>query len=154
MNFRDELARIIAGDPRYSIEAYAFVLEALNYAKYVKLKAKARDRGKSRSKEADRQRLPSAQESKKTRVSGHVTGQELCDSIRKLALRQFGSMAATVLDHWGVRSTSDIGDIVYNLIAAGDLEKTPNDSRTDFDEVFDFDTALKPKFSLPAKDPA
>ena len=27
MNFRDELARIIAGDPRYSIEAYAFVLE-------------------------------------------------------------------------------------------------------------------------------
>jgi uncharacterized repeat protein (TIGR04138 family) len=143
MNFRDELARIIAGDPRYSIEAYAFVLEALNYAKYVKLKAKARDRGKSRSKEADRQRLPSAQESKKARVSGHVTGQELCDSIRKLALRQFGSMAATVLDHWGVRSTSDVGDIVYNLIAAGDLEKTENDSRADFNGVFDFESVFR-----------
>jgi uncharacterized repeat protein (TIGR04138 family) len=152
MNFRDELARIIAGDPRYSIEAYAFVLEALNYAKYVKLKGKARDRDKSRSRESDRRRLPSSQESKKTRVSAHVTGRELCDSLRKLALRQFGSMAATVLYHWGVRSTSDIGDIVYNLIAAGDLEKTPNDSRTDFDKVFDFETALKPKFSLPAED--
>ena len=40
MNFRDELARIIASDPRYSIEAYAFVLEALNHAKHQKLKAK------------------------------------------------------------------------------------------------------------------
>jgi uncharacterized repeat protein (TIGR04138 family) len=68
-----------------------------------------------------------------------------------LALRQFGLLAATVLGHWGVRSTSDIGEIVYNLIAAGDLEKTPTDSRSDFDNVFDFETALKPK-TLPATD--
>ena len=70
MNFRDELARIIAGDPRYSIEAYAFVLEALNHAKYVKLKRKARDRDKSRSREPDRQRRPSSSQSKKTRGFG------------------------------------------------------------------------------------
>jgi uncharacterized repeat protein (TIGR04138 family) len=152
MNFRDELARIIAADPRYSIEAYAFVLEALNYAKYVKLKGKARDRDKSRSNEPDRQRRLSSSQSKKARVSGHVTGREVCDSVRRLALRQFGSMAATVLNHWGVRSTSDIGDMVYNLIAAGDLEKTPSDVRSDFDAVFDFETAFKPKFSLPAED--
>ena len=44
MNFRDELARIIAGDPRYSIEAYAFVLEALNHAKHQKLKGKRNGR--------------------------------------------------------------------------------------------------------------
>jgi uncharacterized repeat protein (TIGR04138 family) len=152
MNFRDELARIIAGDPRYSIEVYAFVLEALNHAKYVKLKRKARDRDKSRSGEPDRQRRPSSSQSKKAPVSGHVTGRELCDSVRRLALRQFGSMAATVLSHWGVRSTSDIGDIVYNLIAAGDLEKMPSDSRSDFDEVFDFAKALKPKFALPSEE--
>ncbi len=152
MNIRDELARIIAGDPRYSIESYAFVLEALNYAKYVKLKRDARNRDKSRSNETNRQRRPSSSQSKKARVSGHVTGRELCESVRKLALRQFGSMAATVLNHWGVRSTSDIGDIVYNLIAAGDLEKTPSDTRSDFDQAFDFETALKPKFSLPAED--
>ena len=74
-----------------------------------------------------------------------MTGRELCEAVRRLALRQFGLLAATVLGHWGVRSTSDIGDIVYNLIAAGDLEKTPSDSRSDFDNVFDFETALKPK---------
>jgi uncharacterized repeat protein (TIGR04138 family) len=61
-------------------------------------------------------------------------------------------MAATVLSHWGVRSTSDIGDIVYNMIAAGDLEKMPSDSRSDFDEVFDFAKALKPKFALPSEE--
>jgi uncharacterized repeat protein (TIGR04138 family) len=150
MNFRDELARIIASDPRYSIEAYAFVLEALNHAKHQKLKAKGRDRDKERSTEPDQEGRASSSSSKKSRVTGHVTGRALCEAVRKLALRQYGLLGATVLNHWGVRSTSDIGDIVYNLIAAGDLEKTPSDSRSDFDNVFDFDTALKPKAPKPA----
>jgi uncharacterized repeat protein (TIGR04138 family) len=145
MNFRDELARIIASDPRYSSEAYAFVLEALNHAKHQKLKGKVRGDDKGHTAEPDRDRSGSSSSSKKSRVSGHVTGRALCEAVRRLALRQYGLLGATVLDHWGVRSTSDIGDIVYNLIAAGDLEKTPSDSRSDFDNVFDFETALKPK---------
>ena len=146
MNFRDELARIIASDPRYSIEAYAFVLEALNHAKHQKLKAKrARTATTIALPSQTKYVAPSSSSSKKARVSGHVTGRMLCEAVRKLALRQYGLLAATVLNHWGVRSTSDIGDIVYNLIAAGDLEKTPSDSRSDFDNVFDFDTALKPR---------
>jgi uncharacterized repeat protein (TIGR04138 family) len=145
MNFRDELARIIAGDPRYSIDAYAFVLEALNHARHQKLKGKARDRDDKHTPEPDREQRPSSTPSKKSRVSGHVTGRKLCEAVRKLALRQYGLLAATVLNHWGVRSTSDIGDIVYNLIAAGDLEKTSSDSRSDFDDVFDFDTDLRPR---------
>ena len=150
MNFRDELAKIIASDPRYSIEAYAFVLEALNHARHQKLKAKGSDRDKERSSEPERERRASSSSSKKSRVSEHVTGRALCEAVRKLALRQYGLLAATVLDHWGVRSTSDIGDIVYNLIAAGDLRKSPSDSRADFDNVFDFETALKPRPPQPA----
>jgi uncharacterized repeat protein (TIGR04138 family) len=145
MNFRDELARIIATDPRYSIEAYAFVLESLNHARHQKLKGKARGHDHEPSSDPDRDRRASGSPSKKARVSGHVTGGKLCEAVRKLALRQYGLLAATVLNHWGVRSTSDIGDIVYNLIAAGDLEKTPSDSRADFDNVFDFDTDLRPQ---------
>ena len=57
-------------------------------------------------------------------------------------------MALTVLRLWGIRSTSDIGEIVYNLIASGDLEKTPTDSRVDFDHVFDFDAAFRRDFVL------
>lgn len=144
MNFRDELARVIAQDPRYSIDAYAFVLESLNHARQEKLKARGRLRGKRRTTEPAGEHRAEAAGSKKTRKSGHVTGSELCQSLRKLSLNQFGLLAATVLEHWGVRTTSDIGDIVYNLIEAGDLEKTPSDSRADFDNVFDFNSALRP----------
>ncbi len=77
-----------------------------------------------------------------------MTGRELCDSVRKLALSQYGLLAAAVLGHWGIRSTSDIGEIVYNMIATGDLEKTPSDSRSDFNNVFDFATALRPKLAI------
>jgi uncharacterized repeat protein (TIGR04138 family) len=154
MNFRDELARIIANDPRYSIEAYAFVLEALNHARHQKHKAKGHDRDNERSSEPDPEGDASSSSPKKSRVSEHVTGRALCEAIRKLALRQYGLLAATVLNHWGVRSTSDIGDIVYNLIAAGDLKKSPSDSRADFDNLFDFETALRPRPPQQAGGPA
>jgi uncharacterized repeat protein (TIGR04138 family) len=145
MSLRDQLPRIIACDPRYSVDAYAFVLEALDHARVQKLNAlrsrpdAARSARPARSPKA-RRRLP--------RSANHVTGQELCHSVRTLALRQYGLLAATVLGHWGIRCTSDIGNIVYNMIATGDLEKTPSDSRSDFDNVFDFATALRPKLAL------
>jgi len=153
MNFRDELARIIANDPRYTIDAYVFILEALGYAKHQKLKAKGRDRDKARSTPRARG-TRSSPTSKQTGDSGHVSGRELCESVRRLGLRQFGLLAATVFAHWGVRSTSDIGDIVYHLIEAGDLEKTPSDSRSDFDNVYDFDKDLRPKSLLAKEDTA
>ncbi len=148
MSFRDELARIIANDPRYTIEAYAFILEALGRARHEKLKGKSRDRDKARSTPRPRQDPATPAASRKTGELGHVTGRELCESVRRLGLRQYGSLAATVFGHWGVRATSDIGEIVFHLIEAGDLEKTPTDSRADFENVFDFETALKPRSLL------
>ena len=44
MNLRDQLARVIARDSRYSIEAYAFVLESLKLARNRKLKEQRRAR--------------------------------------------------------------------------------------------------------------
>jgi uncharacterized repeat protein (TIGR04138 family) len=152
MNYRDELARVIASDPRYSIEAYAFVLEALNHARTQKLKGKSRDPGRQHPSPSTRTTGSASSQSGKPRAAGHVTGRELCEAVRTAALRQFGFLSATVLGHWGVHSTSDIGDIVYNLIAAGDLEKTPDDARSDFDNVFDFETVLKPRPLLEADD--
>jgi uncharacterized repeat protein (TIGR04138 family) len=152
MNFRDELARIIARDPRYTIEGYAFILEALDQARTQKLSGKRRNPEQERSSQPARETRSSAPQSSKPRGSGHVTGSELCEAVRRLAKRQFGLLAATVLTHWGVRSTSDIGEIVYNLIAAGDLEKTSDDARSDFDNVFDFETAFHPRTLLAADD--
>jgi uncharacterized repeat protein (TIGR04138 family) len=150
MSFRDELARIIADDPRYAIEAYIFILEALNSARREKLRGQRREQQAERSQQPVVRPRASRPHAKKTGVSGHVTAAELCEAVQTLALRQFGSLAVTVLGHWGVVSTSDIGEIVYNLIAAGDLEKQPSDSRSDFDNVFEFETALQPKWTPPA----
>jgi uncharacterized repeat protein (TIGR04138 family) len=59
-----------------------------------------------------------------------------------------------VLNQWGIRATSDLGEIVFNLIASGDLEKSPSDSRADFDRVFDFEEALRRDFVLALDDVA
>ena len=59
-----------------------------------------------------------------------------------------------MLDQWGIGATSDLGEIVYNLIASGDLEKSPFDSRSDFDHVYDFEAALRRDFVLVLDDVA
>jgi len=131
MSLRDDLAGVLARDPRYPIQAYAFVLESLEYTKKEKdEKRRSQGRGRPRGKS-------------RLELSRHVSGRELCEGARRLALAHYGLMSMTVLALWGIRSTSDLGDLVYNLIASGDLEKTSNDSRTDFDNVFEFETALR-----------
>jgi uncharacterized repeat protein (TIGR04138 family) len=142
MSLRHHLPRIIALDPRFSIDAYAFVLEALDHSRVQKLNA-LRSRGDAGGPKRPRRTARTRRQGQPG--VGHVTGQELCHSVRTLSLGQYGLLAATVLAHWGIRSTSDIGDIVYNMIASGHLEKTPSDVRSDFDNVFDFEKALRPK---------
>jgi uncharacterized repeat protein (TIGR04138 family) len=133
MSLRKDLAGVLARDPRYSIHAYGFVLDALEYTKR-RLKKRVQTRSRARGKAFTAAR--------------HVSGRELCDGARRLALDHYGLMALTVLNLWGIRSTSDLGEIVFNLIASGDLEKTPNDLRSDFDHVFDFETALRRDYVL------
>lgn len=134
MSLRDDLAGVLARDPRYSVQAYTFVFEALEYTKTLKQRARSRAKGRSRAASAE---------------TRHVSGRELCEGARRLALNHYGLLAITVLELWGIRSTSDLGEIVYNLIESGDLEKTPQDSRTDFEGVFDFETAFRRNFVLP-----
>ena len=54
----------------------------------------------------------------------HITGQQLCEAIRKYALEQYGFMAKTVLNSWGVFSTGDFGEIVYNLIRIKHMKRS------------------------------
>ncbi len=147
MNLREALRAVLAKDPRYSIQAYAFVFESLEYAKAQKRAGTRRERERQRAAERRRE-APETDE-----APFHVTGQELSLAARDLALRLYGMMARTVLAEWGLRSTSDLGEIVYNMIESGDLEKTETDSRADFDNVFDFATAFERDFVLVLDDP-
>lgn len=76
----------------------------------------------------------------------HITGPELANACRDLALHRFGVMARLVLEQWGVRSTMDIGDIVFTLVDLGLLISQPQDSRDDFFGVFDFADAFEREY--------
>ncbi len=73
----------------------------------------------------------------------HVDGRELAHAVRELALDRFGVMSRPVLEHWGVRSTAHVGDIVFALVDAGLLNSQPGDSKLDFADVYDFDDAFE-----------
>jgi uncharacterized repeat protein (TIGR04138 family) len=117
VSFEETLEKIRAKDPRYQREAYLFVREALDHTQ----KTIGKDaRGRIR----------------------HVTGQELLTGIREFALQQFGPMAKMLLQEWGVHCCADFGEIVFNMIAVGWLAKTEKDSRTDFQDGYDFEEAF------------
>ena len=61
-------------------------------------------------------------------------------------LDQFGPLAKTVLESWGVHRCRDFGEIVFNLIEYRVFSKTDSDRREDFADVYDFDEAFVKPF--------
>jgi uncharacterized repeat protein (TIGR04138 family) len=82
----------------------------------------------------------------------HVSGQELLAGIREFALAEFGPMAKTVLNSWGITRTEDFGEIVFNMVEIGLLGRTDKDSREDFANGYDFEEAFRKPF-LPSGKP-
>lgn len=78
----------------------------------------------------------------------HVSGAELCHSLREMAQQRWGLLARQVLAHWGVTSTRDFGEIVFLLVDNDWMQKEPTDSIEDFDEVYDFVEAFDRDFSI------
>ncbi|MBL9186138.1 MAG: hypothetical protein JNK23_01535 [Opitutaceae bacterium] len=129
-DFSDIVALICKEDPRFDRRAYDFVRLGLDHT--VK---------EIRRKDATR-----------TGAARHVNGPELLDGLRVYALDQYGPLAKTVLNAWGVKRCRDFGDIVFNLIEHNVFSKTDNDRPEDFADVFDFDEAFVRPFQ-PARRP-
>lgn len=105
-----KIDQVLAGDTRYRVEAYQFVLAALSYTIH------------------------------RSGRPGHVTAAELLRGIREFGLQQFGPLTKTVFNHWGIGHSSQFGDVVFNLIEVGLLGKRAEDRREDFDDAaFDLD---------------
>jgi uncharacterized repeat protein (TIGR04138 family) len=92
--------------------------------------------------------MPGQEKEEPKKPQKHLTGQQLCEAFRIYALDQFGYMAKCVLANWGIHSTGDIGEMVYNLIRVGEMRKTRQDRREDFDNVYDFDQAFRQNFKI------
>jgi len=134
------IAKLLEKDRRYKVDAYIFVFEALNYAQ------KVLGMGAQQSSEEEEPEHHSVTGDK--RAERHLSGQQLCEAIRRYALDQYGYMAKCVLNSWGVHRTSDFGNIVFNLIDIKQMKKTRHDRREDFDNVFDFDEGLMQDFKI------
>jgi uncharacterized repeat protein (TIGR04138 family) len=129
--YQAQLADLVRRDPRFTYEAYEFVFAALNHT------------------QARLKRLPKDGEGvSKADLAYHVSGRELVEGIRELALREFGLMARVVFRMWGVNRTADFGDIVFNLVAENLMTKTDQDAREDFKDVYDLDQALVQEFRI------
>ncbi len=102
----------------YKPEAYSFVLEALDFTV---------------------SKLPKKR---------HVGGEELLDGIKGYALKQFGPMARGVFEYWGVHSTLDFGEIVFDFVESGLLRKQDKDHLEDFQNRFDFKDAFDCRYNF------
>jgi uncharacterized repeat protein (TIGR04138 family) len=131
VSFEEALDLLVATDKRFKRDAYLFVRDALEHTR----------------KLVDR-------ENKETRVTQHrgpapekhVTGQQLLQGVRELALENFGPMTSMVFEEWGIRACRDFGEIVFAMVEHQLLKKTENDSPADFENGYDFDDAFRKPF--------
>lgn len=104
--------------PQYGPGAYHFVFEALDFT--MLRMGKHRRRGQER----------------------HLAVDELLDGIREYALSQYGPLARVVLESLNIFRTEDLGELVFNLVEKGLLNKQASDSREQFADGFSFREAF------------
>jgi uncharacterized repeat protein (TIGR04138 family) len=136
-----QIAELLKNDPRYKLDAYGFVFDALEYAHNTL----------QMGQDAPSEPIEGAEDDDEPKP--HITGQELSEAVRLYALEQYGFMAKTVLNSWGIRSTGDIGEIVFNLIRIGRMRKTSHDRIEDFQDVYDFDVVFDEEFKIDPTSP-
>lgn len=127
--FRDAVDELRERGSRYAREAYVFVVASLGETV----------RGLPAERLADEDRR-------------HLSGEELTAGIIRIAREEFGPLAPMVFREWGVRSTEDIGAMVFELVKAGQLSARPEDTMADFRSRDDLFAALaEPLPAIPPK---
>jgi len=116
----ERIERILQRDARFKPNAYRFVLEAVGFTTRRVLEKEGRRR--------------------------QLSGQEVLEGIRELALEKYGPLAFDVLHEWGVQTTMDFGAIVFNLVREGLLGAGEDDSEDDFRDGYDFEDAFVKPF--------
>jgi uncharacterized repeat protein (TIGR04138 family) len=124
-DFEASVEKLVVLDPRYPREAYLYLRSALDHTQALYNR------------------------------TGHVSVTELLEGIREYTLKEYGPMSELLLEEWGIRSCADLGELVFNLIEAGELRKTDQDRREDFAAGYSFfDAFRKPFLPAEARSPA
>ncbi len=125
IHFEESVVSILRREGRYDGQAYFFLKDSLDFT----LKRFMEETGGQ---------------------GRHVSGKELLEGFRDHALEQFGPMAATLMDEWGVKEGRDVGNMVFRLIEEQVFGKQDSDKPEDFDGVFDLGKELRNPF-LPTR---
>ena len=104
-SFEDAVNGILRQHDEYAADAYDFLRQAMDMA---------------------------MRQFKKEENNRHLTAEELYMGVCSLALEEFGPMARSVLQYWGIEDGKDIGQIVFYLIEAGVFGKQEDDSIEQF----------------------
>jgi len=112
LKLEEGIREIVRRDPRFHPNAYFFIFEALEFTL------------------------------SRLNTRRHVSGVELLEGTKEFALEVFGFLARTVFYEWGITSTENIGEVVFNLVNADLLMKNEADSMSDFRNGFDFEEAF------------
>ena len=115
------ISKLRGENPKYAPAAYHFIRRALDHS-LRKLKREEMDR------------------------PAHVSGKELLEGFRDLALEEYGPLARTVLEDWGITQCSEVGEVVFQLVRMGVLGKNDNDVIEDFKEIWTFAEAFDAPF--------
>lgn len=107
-SFEEAVTELTKRHPEYAAGAYEFMRAGLDYA---------------------------AQQYPKEGDNKHLTAEELYLGACKYALEEYGPLANQVFRFWGIHTSSDFGQIVYNLISVGIFGKQPSDSQSQFDNL-------------------
>lgn len=106
--FASKVSEVLLRDKRYAAQGYAFLCDALAYT----VRMTEREGVENR----------------------HVSGQELLQGFRELALQEFGPMALVVMHDWGIHRSEDVGNMVFNLIDVAYFGRSENDRLEDFSD--------------------
>ena len=113
-----KIRELVREKPQFGQGAYHFVFEALDFS-MLRL-------GKHRRRGDDR----------------HLAVEELLEGIREFAISQYGPLARVVLESLGIYRTEDLGEVVFNLVGKGLLNKQESDSPEQFKHGFSFREAF------------
>ena len=122
-SFEEIIGDIVSRHEDYAPDAYDFLRQALDH---------------------------SAQRFKQDHKTAHLSAEELYLGVCSLALEEYGPMAKSVLEYWGILSSVDVGEIVFRLIEVGVFGKQEGDTINQFYHLPALSTILDAPYATPA----
>ena len=115
-------------DGRYNVKALKFIYESLGLT--------IQNIHENQDREGERQ---------------HISGSQLSIGLAELAVKRWGRLAKLVLNQWGIKTTRDLGEIVFLMISHSWMRAQETDRIEDFDGVYDFGDVLEKQFGFETK---